>query len=382
MQYRTLGKTKEEVSILGFETWNHDLILKNINETLKYGIENGINLIDTSYSYLPDLNKKGDNEENIGNFINENNYRNEIFISAKMPTHLINKKDDLNKTIEQQLKNLKTDYIDFYLLEDLDMNYWNMYKSFNIFEFLDSIKESDIVKHVGFSTNCEMDMIVDITDEYDKWEFGISQLSYIDERYQSGLEGIEYMNKLGLGTIVRDPLRSNTLTQNIPNEVEELWEFSETKRLPTEWGLEYLWNKKEVNCVLCEMNNISRIKEYIEIANKIEINSITDTDKEVIREMAWEYKQNKSNDCTGCKHCLPCPQNVDIPACFREYNIAKMLNNPRACINSYYKLKENAKECSACGGCNQFCPQMIDVAQEIQDCDKFFGNLEDYFKLK
>lgn len=42
-----------------------------------------------------------------------------------------------------------------------------MYKSLDIFEFLDELKENDTVKNLGFSTNCEMDMIVDITDDYE-----------------------------------------------------------------------------------------------------------------------------------------------------------------------------------------------------------------------
>ena len=381
MQYRTIGKNKTKVSILGIEAWNMNPIYQsNINEILEYIIENGINFIDTSYSYLPNRNKKGNCEENIGEFIKENNYRDTIKISAKMPTHLLKSKEDMNKIIEEQLKNLKTDYIDFYLLEDLDMNYWNMYKSLDIFEFLDELKENDTVKNLGFSTNCEMDMIVDITDDYENWDFGLSQLSYIDERYQSGLEGVEYLYKLGLGTIIKDPLRSNILTKNIPTQVKELWEFADKERTPLEWGLEYLWNKEEVNTVLCELSSIENISKYIEIANEVKINSISDNDQEILREMAWEYKQNKANDCTGCKHCLPCPAKVDIPSCFREYNIAKMLNNPLACKNSYFKLKENAEKCIMCGECSKYCPQMIDVEKDIQECNLLFGNLENYYE--
>ncbi|MBO7518734.1 MAG: aldo/keto reductase, partial [Methanobrevibacter sp.] len=58
MKYRTLGKTGEKVSILGFgamrlphfET-NDQIDKEKSDEILSYGIENGINLIDTAYSY-------------------------------------------------------------------------------------------------------------------------------------------------------------------------------------------------------------------------------------------------------------------------------------------------------------------------------------------
>lgn len=380
MNYKTLGKTNEKISILGIETWNLINFKKDskIEDLLNYGIENGINHIDTTYSYLPNLKEKGNCEEIIGNFLKENNYRDETILSGKMPTHLINKKEDMIQIFENQLKDLKTDYIDIYYLESLDMNYWNMYKSYDIYEFLDTLKEESKVKYLGFTTNTEMDMIVDITDQYDKWDVGLSQLSYVDERYQSGLEGIEYMKKLGMGTIVRDPLKSEALIQNIPNEIKELWEFADKKRSPLEWALEYLFSKKEVDSVLYGLTNIENLKEVISIASKDEF-EISKNDQDVIREIVFEYKQNKANDCTGCKHCLPCPQNVDIPACFREYNIGKMLNDPKASGDSYFKLENRAEKCTHCGECNSFCPQMIDISENIRDCEKFFGKKENLF---
>ncbi|MCQ2964497.1 MAG: aldo/keto reductase [archaeon] len=382
MKYQNLGKTNEKVSILGFETWN--LINfkedQSIKQILSYGIENGINLIDTAYTYLPNLNEKGNCQEQIGSFLEENSYRNDVLLSAKMPTHLLNKKDDMETIFENQLKDLKTDYIDIYYLEALDMDYWNMYKSFDISEFLDKLKDEAKVKYLGFTTNCEMDMIVDITDQYDKWDVGLSSLSYVDERYQSGLEGIEYMYNFGLGTVVRDPLKSNALIENIPNEINELFDFADEIRTPTEWALEYLFAKEEVDTVLCPMTSIEDLKLYTEIASKEKFES-SRNDKDVLREITFEYKQNKANDCTGCKHCLPCPKGVDIPACFREYNIAKMLNNPKASVNSYFRLEGKADNCIHCGECNPFCPQMIDISSNIGDCEEFFGKKEDYFKM-
>ncbi len=382
MKYQTLGKTGEKVSILGFETWNLINFKNNLdyfNELLIYGIENGINHIDTSYSYLPNLKEKGKCEEHIGNLLKENNYRDNIILSGKLPSHLINNKEDMEKIFNEQLKNLKTDYIDIYYLESLDMNYWNMYKSLDICEFLDKLKEEDKVKYLGFTTNTEMDMIVDITDDYDKWSVGLSNLSYVDERYQSGFEGIEYLNKLGIGTVTRDPLRSRTLIQNIPLEIKELWEFADMKRSAIEWAFEYLWNKKEINSVLYNLSNFDELKKSIEIASRREF-EISQNDQDIIREMSWEYKQNKANDCTGCKHCLPCPEGVNIPACFREYNIAKMLNNPIASLDSYFKIEKTSDKCIHCKECNSFCPQMIDISKNMEECESFFENKDNYFK--
>ena len=56
MKYRTFGKTGEELSVLGLDTLklpNFKNTSKNgeADEILNYAIENGINIIDTTYAY-------------------------------------------------------------------------------------------------------------------------------------------------------------------------------------------------------------------------------------------------------------------------------------------------------------------------------------------
>ena len=59
MLYRELGKTKEKVSILGFGAMrlptkksNADIDIEETEKMLKYGIENGINIIACNNLYL------------------------------------------------------------------------------------------------------------------------------------------------------------------------------------------------------------------------------------------------------------------------------------------------------------------------------------------
>ena len=253
MKYRTLGKTGEKVSILGFgamrlphfET-NDQIDVKTSDEILSYGIDNGINIIDTAYSYhANNLSGKGKCEEYIGNFLNEHSYRDEVLLTAKMPSWLIETKEDMEKIFESQLKDLKTDCIDLYMLHSLNEDYWKMYREIGAFEFMDSLLESGKVKHIGFSAHTEMDWIVDIVDDYDKFEFGLTQLNYLDERYQSGREGVEYLASHNLGTMIMEPLRGGRLVQNIPKDIMDLWDLAEEKRSPVEWAFQYIWNMEE-----------------------------------------------------------------------------------------------------------------------------------------
>ena len=252
MKYRTFGKTGEELSVLGLDTlklpnFKNTDRNRETNEILSHAIENGINIIDTAYSYYSFKDyENGSSEKYIGDFLDENSYRNEVFISTKLPSHLIASEKNMHEIFEKQLENLKTDHIDFYQLQNLNEKYWNMYKENGGLEFMDDLIADGRVKHMGFSSNTEMDMIVDITDDYDKWEFAETELSYITERYQSGLQGVEYMSSLGLGMMIREPLKGGALINSLPNEAKELWELIDEKRTPLELSFDYLFDKREV----------------------------------------------------------------------------------------------------------------------------------------
>jgi len=80
---------------------------KNMIDTIKYAIQNGLNHIDTAQIY-------GNAEEIIGKIIKEFD-RGKIFITTKIPPYKASFKETI-LSCEYSLKRLKTDYIDLYLL--------------------------------------------------------------------------------------------------------------------------------------------------------------------------------------------------------------------------------------------------------------------------
>jgi len=389
MLYRELGKTKEKVSILGLGAMRLPTINSNGNidktkatELLSYGIDNGINLIDTAYSYHADnfSDRSGNCEPFLGEFLSTG-YREKVLLSTKLPSWLIRKKEDFNFYLEEQLKRLQTDKIDIYLLHNLTETHWNRIKV-DVIEFMDRILEDGLVKHVGFSSHTEFDILIDILDSYDKWEVALTQMNFIDENYQIGLEGLKYLKNINMGNMIMEPLRGGRLVQNIPDNIMKMWNTSDIKRTPVEWALEYLWNMESVDCVLSGVTTLEQLKNNIEISNKSKINSISDNDLKLIKNVAKEYRLQKGNECTGCNYCMPCSEGVNIPECFKEYNIAKMLNNPSASAMQYFSLlgyKELAGNCNNCKECIEYCPQMINIPEELDKVQKLFGDEFDHF---
>lgn len=296
MLYNTLGKTGLKVSRLGFGTMrlptkgSNDKIMENeASEMLTYGIENGINLIDTAYPYHSStLEGSGNSEIFLGEFLKENSYRDDVLISTKSPSWAIEKNEDFEYYLDEQLKKLQTDFIDIYLLHSLTVPDWLKVNELGVLDFLDDCLSSGVVKHVGFSSHIEVDYLIEILDEYPKWEVVLTQMNYLDEYYQSGTMGLDYLKEVNVGSMIMEPLRGGRLVQNIPQQVNDLWNQADVKRTPVEWALQYLWDRDDVDCVLSGMTSLEQVKENVKLASTED--TINEHDSELIREVARTYR--------------------------------------------------------------------------------------------
>ncbi|WP_296805383.1 aldo/keto reductase [uncultured Methanobrevibacter sp.] len=388
MLYNKLGKTNLEVSRLGFGTMrlptkdsNDNIVEDEASKMLEYGIENGINIIDTAYPYhSATLDGSGNSETFVGKFLKENSYREEILLSTKSPSWAIEEKQDFDFYLDEQLKKLQTDYIDIYLLHSLTVPDWEKVQNLDVLDFLDDCLSSGRVKHVGFSSHIEVDYLIEILDEYPKWEVVMTQMNYLDEYYQSGVMGLDYLKEVNVGSVIMEPLRGGRLVQNIPPEIQELWDSAEVKRTPVEWAMQYLWNRDDVDCVFSGMTSLEQVKQNVEIASTKDI--ISENDHELIREVARTYRTFLGNSCTRCGYCMPCPHGVDIINCLTEYNIAHMMQNPKASAMQYFSLIDDdsrADSCVDCKECIPYCTQMLDIPAELQKVYEYFGSEFDHF---
>ena len=175
-------------------------------------------------------------------------------------------------------------------------------------------------------------------------------------------------------------MKGGALINSLPNEAKELWNLADEKRTPLELAFDYLFDKREVSAVLVGAENLSQMKQLIEIASNSDTDCLSSDSRDLIHEIIWECREMRGNDCTECTHCLPCPQGVNIPAVFREYNIAKPLNDPNACALQYFTLEDGtrADSCIHCEECHRFCTQMIDISKNMKEIEEFFKNAEDF----
>ena len=352
---------------------------EKINETLAtemfhYAIEHGVNYIDTAYPYHGlDAAQGGMSELFVGNILKEG-YRDDVYLSTKLPSWNIQKKEDLNHYLDTQLERLQTDSIDFYLLHGLGKNTWSNLKDLDVLEFLDSAIEDGRIKYAGFSFHDEIGLFKEIVDSY-SWSFALIQYNYMDESFQAGKEGLEYIAGRDIGTAIMEPLRGGCLTNNIPPDVQSIWDKAPVKRSATEWALRFLWNQPEVNVVLSGMSTMEQVVENIRIAEEGKPNSLTSEEINLIQEAKDTYTERIHVSCTRCNYCMPCPNGVDIPANLNLLNDLYIYQNMEKPSGSYKFLKAKNVDASACDNCEECekkCTQDIPIRKYLKEVVEAF----------
>lgn len=378
MLYRKFGRTGENVSILGFGCMRFPILdndTKKINEVeatkmLRYAIDNGVNYVDTAYGY------HGEMSELVTGRALQDGYREKVYLATKLPSWRINTREDMDKYLNEQLRKLQTDYIDFYLLHGLSKERWENFTANGVFDFLDSIKKDGRAKYVGFSFHDQVEVFKEIVDAYD-WSFSQIQFSFLDRKNQAGEEGLIYAYKRGLGVIIMSPLRGGELTTEVSSDIQEIWDSAKIKRTPAAWGLRYVWDYPEVGLLLSGMSTLAQVKENIATASEGHSSSLSEKEKQIIGKVKKTYEANKIRvNCTTCEYCLPCPAGVNIPGCFTHYNSAFALDaniqEVRRQYNVFMQEEAKASNCVECGKCEDLCPQSISIIKELKKVEQFF----------
>lgn len=391
MKYRKMGSLPWEVSALGFGCMRlptsgllHRVNEKYAIEIIRYGIDRGINYVDTAWPY-----HLGQSETVLGKALKDG-YREKVHLVTKLPMFLIRKQEDFDKYLDQQLSRLQTDCLDIYLFHMLNQVYFDKVKKFNLISRMERAREQGKIKHIGFSFHDTLPVFKEIIDFYN-WDMTQIQYNYMDTSIQATTAGLQYAAGKGIAVVIMEPLKGGQLA-NPPSEINTILKSAPVSRTPADWALQFLWNRPEVSCVLSGMGDKKMVEENCDSADTSGIGLLSSSENRIIEEVAETYRKKIIVPCTGCGYCMPCPSGIDIPQNFALLNNKSFGSEGRfssriiqwIVTRNYKRLAKNRKQlkfrgnkgraslCSKCNACISKCPQQIRIPELLEKVSDIF----------
>lgn len=368
MQYRDFGRRIDwKPSALGFGCMRlptaggpDDIDEAAATDMLRRAIDSGVNYLDTAWPY-----HGGNSERWLGRAL-AGGYRDRVKIATKLPTWEITQAADFDRFFDEQRTRLGVDCIDCYLVHTVQDAFWPPVRDLGVCDWLLKQRDRGRIGHAGFSFHGQLPLFCEVIDCFDEWDFCQVQYNYLTETIQAGTAGVEYAASKGLGVVVMEPLLGGCLA-NPPEAIRQVLASADRDVDPVALALDWLWDKPEISVVLSGMSTLSQVQHNVSLANDAAIGKLGRDDFALVARAREAYAALGTVPCTKCRYCMPCPAGVDIPVNVEYFNNAIAFGDGNLELNrnlyQFMDEEQRAGSCTACGGCEDACPQDIRISE-------------------
>ena len=335
-----------------------------VAEMVAYAMEQGINYYDTAWGY-----HDGQSELVMGKVLNAYP-RESYYIATKFPGYDLGNMGKVEEIFEKQLEKTGMEYFDFYLFHNVNETNIDacLDPQYKIYEYLMEQKKNGRIKHLGFSTHGDLDVMTRFLEAYGKdMEFCQIQLNYIDWTFQNDKEKMELLKSYNIPVWVMEPLRGGKLA-NIDDAYMAQLNTHRAEETKPGWAFRFLQTLPEVTMILSGMSNFTQLKENIETFSTDA--PLNDAEWDTVLGIADDMITRIALPCTSCKYCTEkCPMELNIPALIEIYNEHIFTGGgflPGMKL-SVFPENKRPNACIGCRSCEAVCPQNIKISEAMQD---------------
>jgi predicted aldo/keto reductase-like oxidoreductase len=369
MEYRRFGKTNENISVitLGGMRYKHGWnpprnhlprdSVENCMANLRQALDAGINHIETAYGYVKSEHLYGEALKELK--IPRTKYK---MMTKGAPETA----SETRELVENQLKALQLDYVDFYAWHGI--NNEEMFKvavkKGGPVETLFRLKEEGLIRHIGFSTHGPLNVILKAVAT-DLFSFMNLHYYYF---FQRNWPAVQLAGEKDMGVFIISPNEKGGM----------LWKPSEKVRklcsplTPIQFNGRFCLSHPQVSTLSFGMHE----KEHFAPNLAILSGGVYLTEEEKAIKSKMDAPLNiVPGLCTLCNECLPCPEDINIPEILRFRNLLQAYD-----MEDFGRFRYNMLEgkghwfpghfafnCTECGDCLPRCPEKLAIPKLLME---------------
>ena len=363
MEYRIHPKIGARISVIGIGTGPiHEATEREAAAALTYAYEQGVNYLDFATAGAGTF-------PYVGAVLGP--VRKDLFYQVHFGANYESGEygwttdlDTIKRQVDWQLKELKTDYIDFGMIHCLDeARDWKQYQKNGVLDYLLELKRAGVVRHIGLSSHTpELAQMVLDTGLAEQLMFSINPAyDYQQGEYAIGSasERMDLYRRCeaeGIGISVMKPFSAGQLLDGRTSPFG--------RALTKVQCIQYALDKPGVLTVLPGIRGLQDMKEALAWLDA----SPEERDYAVLGTFA---PGDAAGACVYCNHCQPCPAGLNIGLINKYYDLAKIGDAMAA--DHYGKLEKHASDCVGCGHCDRRCPFHVAQSDRMRDIAAYFG---------
>ena len=270
-----------------------DFDYDQLNRMVDTFLAAGYTYFDTSFVY-----HNGKSEEATRKALVERHPRDSFTVATKFPTFMMIPEDKIEETFRSQLDNLGVDYIDYYLLHNIQTINYDGYdgkggivKTTHLFEHAKKWKEDGKIRHLGISFHSSAKLLDRVLTEHPEIEFVQIALNPIDwdsELVQAG-PCYDVIRKHGRKVIIMEAVKGGGLAK-LPEEAEAVLKAVHPDWSIASWSVRFCLEKEDVIAVLSGMSTLEQVLDNAKTSD--EAQPLNDAEKDALAEAMRIYRES------------------------------------------------------------------------------------------